>query len=84
VVWVLAIAAANTLYFELGNTWVHVAIKFDEKSGAYTDGTHYVKASIIRKFARERMGKPQLRGRLSKEMIEAFWLDTYGRATSVN
>ena len=55
-----------------------MVIKFDQQSGAYTDGVHYVKAALIRKFARERMGKSQLRGRLSQEMIEAYFIDTYG------
>ncbi len=34
--------------------------------------------SIIRRFAKERMGKKQLRGRLSKAEISAYWLDKYG------
>ena len=53
-------------------------VKFDSQAGAYTDGTNYVKGSLIRKFARERMGKKQLRGRLSRAEISAYWLDKYG------
>lgn len=53
-------------------------IKFDDQAGAYTDGINYVKGSLIRKFARERMGKKQLRGRLAKAEISAYWLDKYG------
>lgn len=53
-------------------------INFDTQSGAWTDGQRYVKGSIIRRYAREKMGKKQLRGRLSREEISNFWLDTYG------
>jgi len=73
----LRIASANTQYLEVGSTSAMV-VKFDKQSGAYTDGVNFVKASLIRKFARERMGKPQLRGRLSQEMIEAYFIDTFG------
>ena len=38
-------------------------IRFDSQAGAWTDGTNWVKGSIIRRFAKERMGKKQLRGR---------------------
>ena len=54
------------------------SVKYDSQAGAYTDGTNYVKGSLIRKFARERMGKKQLRGRLAKSEISAYWLDKYG------
>jgi hypothetical protein len=53
-------------------------VQFDDQAGAYTDGTNYVKGSLIRQFARERMGKKQLRGRLAKAEISAYWLDKYG------
>ena len=52
-------------------------IHFDTQSGAYTDGKRFVKAALIRKYAREKLGKPQLRGRLKTADIESFWLDTY-------
>ena len=58
-------------------------IRFDSQAGAWTDGTNWVKGSIIRRFARERMGKKQLRGRLSREEISAFWLDKYGVSADV-
>ncbi len=58
-------------------------VKFDSQAGAYTDGTNYVKGSLIRKFARERMGKQQLRGRLSKSEVEAYWLDRFGVSANV-
>lgn len=53
-------------------------IRFDSISGAWTDGTNWVKGSIIRRYAREKMGKTQLRGRLSREEISNYWLDQYG------
>ena len=55
-------------------------ITFDNQSGAYTDGKRFVKAALIRKYAREKLGKPQSRGRLKTQDIESFWLDTYGVA----
>ena len=58
-------------------------VKFDSQAGAYTDGTNFVKGSLIRKFARERMGKQQLRGRLAKSEIEAYWLDKFKEAVDV-
>jgi hypothetical protein len=53
-------------------------IRFDSQAGAWTDGTNWVKGSIIRRFAKERMGKTQLRGRLAKSEISNYWLDKYG------
>ena len=53
-------------------------IRFDSTAGAWTDGINWVKGSIIRRYARERMGKKQLRGRLAKAEISAYWLDKYG------
>lgn len=53
-------------------------IRFDAQAGAWTDGKNWVKGSIIRRFAQERMGKTQLRGRLSRQEITAYWLDKYG------
>jgi hypothetical protein len=53
-------------------------IRFDSTSGAWTDGTNWVKGSIIRRYAREKMGKKQLRGRLSRVEISNYWLDQYG------
>lgn len=53
-------------------------IYLDSKTGCYTNGTHYVKASIIRKYAREKMGLKQLRGKLSRNSIAAYFLDVFG------
>lgn len=53
-------------------------IRFDSQAGAWTDGKNWVKGSIIRRYAREKMGKQQLRGRLSKAEISAYWIDKYG------
>lgn len=58
-------------------------IYLDPISGAYTDGLKHVQASVIRKHAREKMGKAQLRGRLTIQMIESYWLDTFERAENV-
>jgi len=55
-----------------------MAISYDRKSGAYTDGKHYVKAAYIRKFAKEKMGKSATRGLLSREVLSAYFLDTFG------
>ena len=60
-----------------------LVIRFDSQAGAWTDGTNYVKGSIIRRFARERMGKKQLRGRLAKGEISAYWLDRFGVSADV-
>ena len=58
-------------------------IRFDSQAGAWTDGTNWVKGSIIRRLAREKMGKKQLRGRLSRAEISAYFLDTYGVSADV-
>jgi hypothetical protein len=42
-------------------------IRFDSQAGAWTDETNWVKGSIIRRFAKERMAE-----------ISAYWLDKYG------
>lgn len=52
-------------------------IYLDPKTGCYTDGRHYVKASVIRKYAREKMGLKQLRGKLSRDSIGAYFLDNF-------
>lgn len=58
-------------------------IKFDSTAGAWTDGTNYVKGSIIRRYAREKMGKKQLRGRLAHSEVSAYFLDVYGVSADV-
>lgn len=58
-------------------------IRFDSQAGAWTDGTNWVKGSIIRRYAKEKMGKKQLRGRLARTEISAFWLDKYGVVADV-
>lgn len=52
-------------------------IYLDEKSGCYTDGTNYVRAAAIRKYARERMGLTQLRGKLPRQTIQDYFLDNF-------
>jgi hypothetical protein len=58
-------------------------IRFDATAGAWTDGTNWVKGSIIRRYAREKMGKQQLRGRLSHSEVSAYFLDNYGVSADV-
>ena len=53
-------------------------IRFDTQSGAWTDGTHFVKGTIIRRYALESLGRKSQRGRLSRSEISAYWLDRYG------
>lgn len=60
-----------------------MVIKFDMRSGAYSDGTRFVKAALIRKHAQDKLGKKPARGRLSKADIEAYWLDCFGVSENV-
>jgi len=53
-------------------------IEFNNDAGAWTDGQHYVKGSIIRRYSMESLGRKVARGRLSREEISAYWLDRYG------
>ena len=58
-------------------------IKYDSTAGAWTDGSNFVKGSIIRRYAMEKMGRKQARGRLTKNEISAFFLDKYGVSADV-
>jgi len=59
-------------------------IQFDSQAGAWTDGTNYVKGSIIRRYAVERLGrKGSTRGRLSRAEISAYFLDKFGVSADV-
>lgn len=58
-------------------------IRYDRKSGAYTDGKHFVRASFIRKYAQEKMGINQSRGRLSRTVLAAYFLDVHGVSDEV-
>lgn len=58
-------------------------IKYDRKSGAYTDGKHYVKASFIRQYAKSKLGISQERGRLSRQVLAAYFLDVHGVSADV-
>ena len=60
-----------------------MTIRFDRKSGAYTDGKHYVKASFIREYAKSKLGISQERGRLSREVLAAYFLDVHGVSADV-
>ena len=40
-------------------------IQFNTQSGAWTDGEHFVKGTIIRRYALESLGRKSARGRLS-------------------
>ena len=53
-------------------------IKFDNQSGAWSDGKNYVKGQLIRRYAVESLGRKSTRGRLSREEISAYWLDRFG------
>ena len=59
------------------------SIKYDSTAGAWTDGSNFVKGSIIRRYAMEKMGRKQARGRLTKNEISAFFLDKYGVSADV-
>ena len=59
-------------------------IQFDTQAGAWTDGKNWVKGSIIRRYAVEKLGrKGSSRGRLSRAEISAYFLDTYGVSADV-
>jgi len=58
-------------------------IRFDTQSGAWTDGQHFVKGTIVRRYALESLGRKSARGRLSREEISAYWLDRYGVSADV-
>jgi len=59
-------------------------ITFDTQAGAWTDGLIYVKGSIIRRYAVEKLGrKGSTRGRLSRAEISAYFLDKYGVSADV-
>ena len=52
-------------------------IVFDSRAKAYSDGKNYVHPSIIRRYAKEKMGFTAVRGRIANKTIEAYWLDTF-------
>jgi hypothetical protein len=59
-------------------------IAFDSQAGAWTDGTNYVKGSIIRRYAVEKLGRTgSSRGRLSRAEISAYFLDKFGVSADV-
>jgi hypothetical protein len=59
-------------------------IAFDSQAGAWTDGTNWVKGSIIRRYAVEKLGrKGSTRGRLSRAEISAYFLDKFGVSADV-
>lgn len=58
-------------------------IKFDNQSGAWSDGKNYVKGQLIRRYAVESLGRKSTRGRLSREEISAYWLDRFGVSADV-
>lgn len=59
------------------------SITFDEQSGAWTDGTHYVAGTNIRAYSRELGLRRDNRGRLSKEEIATYFEDKYGVVADV-
>ena len=61
-----------------------LVIKYDSQAGAWTDGTNYVKGSIIRRYAVDKLGrKGSTRGRLSRTEISAYFLDKFGVSADV-
>ena len=58
-------------------------IRFDAQSGAWTDGEHFVKGQLIRRYAVESLGRKSSRGRMSRSEISAYWLDRYGVSADV-
>jgi hypothetical protein len=61
---------------------VHL-IRFDSQSGAWTDGTNFVKGQLIRRYALEHLGRKSQRGRLSRKEISDYWLDRFGVSADV-
>ncbi|MFZ9893405.1 MAG: hypothetical protein ACO3E4_07830 [Candidatus Nanopelagicaceae bacterium] len=59
-------------------------IKYDAQSGAWTDGERFVKGTLIRKYATDKLGRKSVRGRLSRTEISAYWLDKYGVSADVS
>jgi hypothetical protein len=53
-------------------------ISFDTRAQAWTDGTHFVAGTIIRRYAIANLGRRDTRGRLARAEISAYFLDTYG------
>ncbi len=59
-------------------------IRFDSQAGAWTDGVNWVKGSIIRRYAVEKLGRQgSQRGRLSRAEISAYFLDKFGVSADV-
>jgi hypothetical protein len=58
-------------------------ISFDTRAQAWTDGTHFVAGTMIRRYAVSKLGRKDTRGRLSKAEISAYFLDTYGVSADV-
>ena len=58
-------------------------IEFNKDAGAWSDGQHYVKGSIIRRYALKSLGRKAARGRLSRQEISAYWLDRFGVSADV-
>lgn len=52
-------------------------IMYDRKTRCYSDGKHYVHASVIRDYATKKLGINSERGRLSRESISAYFLDVF-------
>lgn len=52
-------------------------IRLDRKTKCYTDGKNYAHSSQIRAYAIENMGAKRQAGRLSREVIAAYFLDVF-------
>ena len=59
-------------------------IRFDRKTKCYTDGKgNYVHASVLRAYAKEKLGLGKQRGRLSRDTISAYFIDVFNVADEV-
>jgi len=59
-------------------------IKYDEQSGAWTDGTNYVAGSLIRKHSIEKNHRTSARGRLSAFEVQTYFLEKLGVNANVS
>lgn len=58
-------------------------IKYDRNKSLWTDGKYFAHAKEIRYYAVNRLAKKETKGRLSREIIAAYFLDVHGVADEV-
>ena len=59
-------------------------ITYNEQAGAWTDGTNYVKGSLIRSYSIEKNHRTTARGRLSAFEVQTYFLEKLGVSASVS